>query len=329
MHTLFDTQIKSFFPLSRLTWLRVGGPARVLFQPKDSKSLQTFMQTLDRGTPVFVLGAGSNVIIRDGGFDGVVIRLGTAFRKTFIDTATGSIRVGAAVLGKHIANQAAKAGLDLSFFATIPGTIGGIVAMNAGCFGYSLSDVFVSAQAISRTGQEIHLSRADLLFGYRFAAVPEGCIITEITLQPPRCDSHKIQKQIEQYQNHRTNNQPEKGMRSAGSMFRNPCGHASALSTPQTTAVNNAITMPNKSTTTTAHAWRLIDKAGMRGARYGDAQISSKHANFLLNTGQATAHDLESLGERARAQVFAHVGYWLEWEIQRVGCAEAYTDRLL
>jgi UDP-N-acetylmuramate dehydrogenase len=287
--------------MADLTWLRVGGPADWFFQPADEADLIGFLAELDPSVPVLPVGVGSNLIVRDGGIEGVVIRLGRGFNA--IEVSGDTITAGAAALDARIARQAAVAGLDLAFLATIPGTLGGAVKMNAGCYGRYLADVFVSARGVTRLGETVVLSSQDMGFGYRSSGLPDGLILTETTLRGPLDAPEAIEERIARQIAMRDASQPTKE-RSAGSTFRNPAGYSS------TGQANDTHEMK---------AWKLIEDAGLRGARRGGAMMSDKHANFLVNAGGATAADLEGLGEAVRAAVKAKTGVALEWEVMRVG----------
>ena len=288
-------------PLSGLTWLRVGGPAEYLFQPADPEDLAAFLRDLPRDMPVFPIGVGSNLIVRDGGMRGVVVRLGRGFNHIQIDGAT--VIAGAAALDAHVARRAAEAGVDLGFLATIPGSIGGAVRMNAGCYGSYVADVFVSARAITREGDLVDLTADDLNFRYRQSDLPLGMVLIEARLQGPVGDPGVLAERMAAQIAARDASQPTKD-RSAGSTFRNPAGFSS---TGRDDDIHDL------------KAWRVIDEAGLRGATQGGAQMSPKHPNFLINTGGATAADLEGLGEYVRKKVFQKAAITLEWEIMRVG----------
>lgn len=288
-------------PLAPLTWLRVGGPADWLFQPADLDDLRAFLTELDSEIPVFPIGVGSNLIVRDGGIRAVVIRLGRGFNA--IKASANTVTAGAAALDAHVARKAADARLDLTFLRTIPGTIGGAVRMNAGCYGSYVADHLVSAQAVTRTGESVTLGPDDLCFAYRRSALPDGCVITQATFQGPSGDPAELEARMAAQLAKRGAEQPTK-LRTAGSTFRNPAGYSS---TGRADDVHDL------------KAWKVIDDAGMRGARRGGAQMSPKHPNFLVNTGGATAADLEGLGEDVRKRVFQTSAISLEWEIRRVG----------
>ncbi len=287
--------------LSELTWLRVGGPADAFFQPADRQDLAEFLAVLAPNIPVFPMGVGSNLIVRDGGLRAVVIRLGRGFNDIAIEGTT--VRAGAAALDAHVARRAAAAGVDLTFLRTIPGTIGGAVRMNAGCYGSYLSDVFVSADVILRDGRLVTLEPQDLDFQYRQSTFPAGAVLIQATLRGPKGDPAELEARMAAQLAKRDATQPTQS-RSAGSTFRNPAGFSS---TGRADDVHDL------------KAWRLIEQAGLRGARLGGAQMSEKHANFLINTGGATAADLETLGEQVRKKVYDTTGFRLEWEIMRIG----------
>ena len=287
--------------LRALTWLRVGGPADYLFHPADVEDLCLFMRRLPQGVTVFPMGVGSNLIVRDGGLRAVVIRLGRGFNGIEIDG--DQVTAGAAALDAHVARKAADAGLDLTFLRTIPGSIGGALRMNAGCYGSYTEDHFVSARAVTRAGEVVTLTADDLNFRYRQSDLSPGAVLIEATFAPPKGVAEELHTRMEQQLAKRDESQPTKD-RSAGSTFRNPAGFSS---TGKADDVHDL------------KAWKVIDDAGMRGATLGGAQMSPKHSNFLINTGSATAHDLESLGEEVRKKVYASSGIRLEWEIKRVG----------
>ncbi len=288
-------------PLNDLTWLRVGGPADWLFQPADPDDLATFLAGLDPAIPVFPMGVGSNLIVRDGGLHAVVIRLGRGFNQIEVDR--NRVTAGAAALDAHVARKAADAGVDLTFLRTIPGAIGGAVRMNAGCYGSYTADHFLSAQIVTRTGEVVTLTADDLNFQYRQTDLPEDWVIISATFEGDRASPEDLHARMAAQLKKRDETQPTKD-RSAGSTFRNPAGYSS---TGREDDVHDL------------KAWKVIDDAGMRGATRGGAQMSSKHSNFLVNTGDATAADLEGLGEEVRKKVFQTSGIELHWEIMRVG----------
>jgi len=279
----------------------VGGPAEWFFQPADAQDLSDFLAALDPDVSVFAMGVGSNLIVRDGGMRGVVIRLGRGFNSIEIDG--NRVRAGAAALDAHVARKAAAAGVDLSFLRTIPGAIGGAVAMNAGCYGSYMADVFVEAEVILRDGQRVTLERDALGFAYRHASLPAGSVITSVVMEGAPGDPDALEARMADQLAKRDATQPTKD-RTAGSTFRNPAGFSS---TGRADDVHDL------------KAWAVIDRAGMRGARRGGAQMSEKHSNFLVNTGDASAADLEGLGEEVRKKVFQETGHSLEWEVIRIG----------
>lgn len=288
-------------PLADLTWLRVGGPADVLFQPADLADLCAFLTALDPAVPVFPMGVGSNLIVRDGGLHAVVIRLGRNFNGIEIDG--DRVTAGAAALDAHVARKSAEAGRDLTFLRTIPGSVGGAVRMNAGCYGHYVADVLEEIQIVTRDGMLQTLPAAALNLRYRQSDLAEGAVIVSATFRAPAGDPASLAARMEDQLAKRDASQPTKE-RSAGSTFRNPLGRSSTGAADDTHELK---------------AWKVIDAAGMRGARRGGAQMSEMHSNFLINAGGATAADLEELGEDVRKRVFQHSGITLEWEIMRVG----------
>jgi UDP-N-acetylmuramate dehydrogenase len=277
-------------PLKDLVWFRAGGNAEILFRPADADDLATFLAAKSADTRVSVIGVGSNLLVRDGGIPGVVIRLPGAFGKIAVEGKR--IRAGAAALDAAVARQAAEAGIaGLEFLRGIPGTIGGALRMNAGCYGREIKDIFVEATAIDGRGNRHVLKAADMGFVYRKSQVPEDFIFVEALFEGDAGDAAEIKARMNALVEQRESTQPVKS-RTGGSTFKNPPGHKS---------------------------WQLIDEAGCRGLVRGGAQVSEKHCNFLINTGDATAADIEGLGEEVRARVKAKSGVDLEWEIKRVG----------
>ena len=288
-------------PLADLTWLRVGGPAEWLFQPADAEDLAAFLRDLPAEVPVFPMGVGSNLIVRDGGIRGVVIRLGRGFNGIAVEGTR--VTAGAAALDAHVARRATAAGVDLTFLRTIPGAIGGAVRMNAGCYGRYIADVFAGATAVTRSGEVVRLGPEDLHFRYRQSALPEGWVLTEAVLEGPPGAPEVLEARMAEQLARRDETQPTKD-RTAGSTFRNPAGHSSTGRADDSHELK---------------AWSVIDAAGLRGARRGGAVMNEKHPNFLTNAGGASAADLEELGEEVRKKVFKNSGISLEWEIMRVG----------
>lgn len=277
--------------IARNTWFQVGGAAEWLFKPEDTEDLALFLRSRLGDLPVTIIGVGSNVLVRDGGVPGVVVRLGRGFTKMEV-VQRSTLNVGAACLDIHVARFACDHGIGgLEFLSGVPGTIGGAVVMNAGAYGSDVSQVLVSVEAIDAQGNLHILSKEQLDFGYRRSALPEGWIVTAAMLQGVPGDKAATARRMQEIQQAREDTQPVR-TRTGGSTFKNPPGHK---------------------------AWELIDAAGCRGLQWGGAQVSEKHCNFLINTGTATAADLENLGEEVRERVMAHSGIALEWEIRRIG----------
>lgn len=288
-------------PLGPLTWFRVGGPAQVLFTPADEDDLAYFLKHLPAEIPVHVIGVGSNLIVRDGGIAGVVIRL-SARGFGAIETDGDVLRAGTAALDRRVAEAAAAANIGgLEFYFGIPGSIGGALRMNAGANGDETKDVLMEARGVTRRGEPVVFSNAEMKFVYRGNGVDPTVIFTSALYRGRQSDPQAIRARMAQVQQHRETAQPIRE-KTGGSTFRNPPGHSS---------------------------WKLIDAAGCRGLRVGGAQVSSMHCNFLINTGDASAHDIETLGESVRARVKAHSGIELQWEIKRIGIArkEGATER--
>ena len=276
--------------LSEVTWFRVGGPAEVLFRPADQEDLVAFLGAKPAQVPVTVLGVGSNLLVRDGGVPGVVVRLGRGF--TTIEAEGTQLRAGGVALDTNVALVALDAGLaGLEFLSGIPGTMGGALRMNAGAYGVEIKDVLHSARAVDGNGNVHDLTPGEMGFTYRRCGVPEDWIFTEATLNGRPGDGDDIARRMDEIRSERALTQPVR-IPTGGSTFANPPG---------------------------ARAWELIDGAGCRGLRLGGAMVSEKHCNFLINTGDATAADLEGLGEDVRRRVFENCGVRLEWEIRRVG----------
>lgn len=276
--------------LANVTWFRVGGPAEVLFKPADLEDLRHFIANKPADVPVTMLGVGSNLLVRDGGIPGVVIRLGRAFAE--IRAEGDRIVAGAGALDLNVAMAARDAGLGgLEFLSGIPGTIGGALRMNAGAYGSDISAVLRQATAIDRTGNLHHLDHAAMGFSYRHSAIAEDWIFIGAELAGSPDEAAAIQQRIETIQQNRAESQPIRA-RTGGSTFVNP--------------------MPQR-------AWELVDAAGCRGLRIGGAMVSEKHCNFLINTGHATASDIEALGEEVRRRVRQQSGINLQWEIKRIG----------
>jgi UDP-N-acetylmuramate dehydrogenase len=277
--------------LAELTWFRVGGPAQVLFTPSDEDDLAYFLKALPKELPVYVIGVGSNLIVRDGGMPGVVIRLSPrAFGETIADGDV--VRAGAAALDKRAAETAAAANLaGLEFFFGIPGTIGGALRMNAGANGSETKDVLIDAVGIGRDGAKHRFGNADMKFVYRDSGVDSSLIFTSARFRGVAAAPEAIRARMNEVQTHRETAQPIRE-KTGGSTFKNPPGNS---------------------------AWKLIDAAGCRGLRVGGAQVSEMHCNFLINTGSASGHDIEMLGETVRERVRQNSGIELHWEIKRLG----------
>jgi UDP-N-acetylmuramate dehydrogenase len=276
--------------LKDLVWFRAGGAAEVLYRPADADDLADFLAKRPRETPVTVIGVGSNLLVRDGGIPGVVIRLPAVFGKVDVDGLR--IRAGAAALDSAVARRAADNGIaGLEFLRGVPGTIGGALRMNAGCYGSEIKDVFVEATAIDRQGRRHVLGPAEMGFEYRKANVPDGLIFVEAVFEGVADEPAAVKTRMEELLARREESQPIKS-KTGGSTFKNPPGEK---------------------------AWKLIEDAGCRGLRHGDAMVSDVHCNFLINLGEASAADIEALGEQVRARVKEKSGIELEWEIKRVG----------
>jgi len=278
-------------PLGPFTWFRVGGNADVLFLPADPDDLSEFLSQLPLDIPVCVLGVGSNVIVRDGGIEGVVIRLaGKAFAEIIVDE--DQVIADAGALDSAVAKAAAKAGLaGLEFYAGIPGTIGGALTMNAGCYGRETKDVLASAWGFDRAGEVVAYSLEDFGYTYRHSEVPADIIWMQAVFHGVADDPAAITARMEEITARREASQPIRE-KTGGSTFKNPEGQSS---------------------------WKLVDAAGWRGKPFGGAMVSDQHANFIINTGDATASDIEGLGEAVRADVLAKTGIQLDWEIKRIG----------
>ncbi|WP_299424128.1 UDP-N-acetylmuramate dehydrogenase [Sphingomonas bacterium] len=278
-------------PLAPLVWFKSGGAAEWLFEPADVADLETFLYALDPSVPVMGLGLGSNLIVRDGGVPGVVVRLGKAFAKVErLDDTT--LKCGGGAPGILVTSNARDAGISgLEFLRSIPGTVGGFVRMNGGAYGREVKDVLVEAEVVLRSGERRTLALGDLGYTYRHSELPEGAIVVSATFRGHPAESATVQAEMDRIAAAREASQPLRS-KTGGSTFKNPEGHK---------------------------AWQLVDEAGCRGLRRGDAQVSEKHCNFLLNLGDATSADIEGLGEEVREKVKANSGVTLEWEIQRVG----------
>lgn len=284
-------RLKANAPLGNIMWFRVGGPAQLLFSPADEVDLCYFLENSPPHLPVTLIGLGSNLLVRDGGIPGVVIRLGRGFGGIGVEE-NARLRAGAAVPDVKVARAAAEAGIaGFAFYRGIPGAIGGALRMNGGAHGRETKDILVEARAVDRSGKVHNLSNADMGFSYRHCGAPDDYIFTEALFGGILGDPPAIFAEMNDVAEYREEHQPIKS-RTGGSTFKNPPGHS---------------------------AWQLIDQAGCRGLRIGGAQVSEKHCNFLINEGGATAADLEMLGERVRERVKEATGIELEWEIRRLG----------
>ncbi len=278
-------------PLAPLVWFKSGGAAEWLFEPKDMADLQAFLRDLDPSVPVMALGLGSNMIVRDGGVPGVVVRLGKAFaRVERLDEVT--LRCGGGASGILVSSTARDAGIaGVEFLRSIPGTVGGFVRMNGGAYGGEVKDILVDCDVVLRSGELITLGVAQLGYTYRHSELPDGAIVVSAQFRGHPGEPGAIQAEMDRISASREASQPLRS-KTGGSTFKNPEGHK---------------------------AWQLVDEAGCRGLTIGGAQVSEKHTNFLINTGTATSAEIEALGEEVRRRVRENSGVELEWEIQRVG----------
>ena len=278
-------------PLAPLVWFKSGGSAEYLFEPADVDDLVAFLRQLEPNVPIMGLGLGSNMIVRDGGVPGVVVRLGKPFAKVErLDSTT--LRCGGGASGILVSSAARDAGIGgLEFLRSIPGTVGGFVRMNGGAYGREVKDVLVECNVVLRSGEQMTLDVAELGYSYRHCELPDGSIVVSATFRGKPADPASIQAEMDRIADEREMSQPLRS-KTGGSTFKNPSGHK---------------------------AWQLVDRAGCRGLTIGAAQVSEKHCNFLLNLGSATSAEIEALGEEVRRRVLADSGVQLEWEIQRVG----------
>jgi UDP-N-acetylmuramate dehydrogenase len=282
--------LRTNVPLAPLTWMRVGGPAAVIANPADQADLTEFLRALDWNFPVVPIGVASNLLVRDGGLPAVVIRLSGELARVQVESTT--VIAGAGALDTRVAQEAAKAGLSgLEFMIGIPGTVGGAVRMNAGAFGGETGERVLWVDIVDREGSTHRLSPPELAFGYRHSSLPEGAIVLRAAFACTEAEPASVLQRMEEIKSERGLAQPL-GVATGGSTFKNPPGKK---------------------------AWQLIDRAGCRGLRFGNAVVSDKHCNFLVNTGKATAAELEALGEEVRGRVFVTSGIKLEWEIVRLG----------
>lgn len=278
-------------PLAPLVWFKAGGAAEWLFEPKDAGDLADFLRDLDPAVPMMALGLGSNLIVRDGGVPGVVVRLGKAFAKVAATDVT-TLDCGGGASGILVSSTARDAGIaGLEFLRSIPGTVGGFCRMNGGAYGSEVKDILVDADIMLRSGERVTMDVADMGYSYRHSELPEGAIVVAARFRGRPGEPAAIQAEMDRIAASREASQPLRS-KTGGSTFKNPDGHK---------------------------AWQLVDEAGCRGLTLGGAQVSEKHTNFLINTGDATSADIEALGEEVRSRVRERSGVELQWEIQRVG----------
>ena len=296
----FLGSINYSFPLSKISWLKVGGPVDILFRPKNLDDLSRFLSHVPADLQVMPIGACSNLLVRDGGLPGVAIKLGRNFSE--IEVKDNEVRLGAANLSSKVAVSLSEKGYDLSFLRTIPGTIGGAIAMNAGCYGNYIGDYVQRVEGVNKSGKFIRMNRENLQFKYRSSRLPENFIVTSVIVRPIRTKTGTIEGKMLEMLSKREETQPIKKA-TCGSTFKNPDGKSSLMREEQIEL----------------KAWRLIDKAGLRGKKIGRAMVSNKHPNFLINLGGATAQEIETLGESVRESVYQQCKVKLDWEVIRVG----------
>ena len=292
-------KLKANAPLAPLVWFKSGGPAERLFEPADLDDLTGFLEQLDPATPVMALGLGSNLIVRDGGVPGVVVRLGKPFaRVERLDETT--LRCGGGASGILVSSAARDAGIGgIEFLRSIPGTVGGFVRMNGGAYGSEVKDILLEADVVLRSGEVRTLTLEELGYTYRHSELPDGAIVVSATFRGFPKEPAEVQAEMDRIARAREESQPLRS-RTGGSTFKNP--------------------LPQK-------AWQVVDAAGCRGLTLGGAQVSEKHCNFLLNFGSATSADIENLGEEVRRRVCEHSGVELQWEIQRVGVSADHASQ--
>ena len=297
---LFSGSINYSFPLSKISWLKVGGPVDILFRPKNLDDLSKFLSLIPVEVNVMPIGACSNLLVRDGGLSGVAVKLGGSFSE--IEIKNNEVKLGAGNLSSRVAANLSELGYDLSFLRTIPGTIGGAIAMNAGCYGNYIGDYVRSVEGVDKSGKIIQLSKENLKFSYRCSRLPNGFIITSAILKPKIEKKEAIEAKMKEMVSKREETQPIKKA-TCGSTFKNPDGKSSLM-------LEDSIDFK---------AWSLIDRAGLRGKKMGKAMVSKKHPNFLINLGGATSEEMESLGEFVRKSVYEKFKVSLDWEVIRVG----------
>ncbi len=296
----FLGSINYSFPLSKISWLKVGGPVDILFRPKNLDDLSRFLSLIPVEVNVMPIGACSNLLVRDGGLSGVAVKLGGGFSE--IEIKNNEVRLGAGNFSSKVAVNLSKLGYDLSFLRTIPGTIGGAIAMNAGCYGNYIGDYVRSLEGVNKSGNIIRLSKENLQFKYRCSRLPDDFIVTSAILKPKIENKGAIEAKMKEMVSKREETQPIKKA-TCGSTFKNPDGKSSLM-------LEDSIDFK---------AWSLIDRAGLRGKKMGKAMVSKKHPNFLINLGGATAEEMELLGEYIRKAVYEKFKVSLDWEVKRVG----------
>ena len=296
----FSGSINYSFPLSKISWLKVGGPVDILFRPKNLDDLSRFLSLIPVEVNVMPIGACSNLLVRDGGLSGVAVKLGGSFSE--IEIKNNQVKLGAGNFSSKVAVNLSELGYDLSFLRTIPGTIGGAIAMNAGCYGNYIGDYVRSIEGVDKSGKIIRLSKENLQFKYRCSRLPNDFIVTSAILKPKIEKKGAIEAKMKEMLSKREETQPTKKA-TCGSTFKNPDGKSSLM-------LEEAIELK---------AWSLIDRAGLRGKQMGKAMVSKKHPNFLINLGGATSEEMESLGEYVRKSVYEKFKVSLDWEVIRVG----------
>ena len=297
---LFSGSINYSFPISKISWLKVGGPVDVLFRPRNLDDLIRFLSLVPVKVKVMPIGACSNLLVRDGGLSGIAVKLGGNFSE--IELKDNQVKLGAGNFSSKVAVHLSKLGYDLSFLRTIPGTIGGAIAMNAGCYGKYIGDYVQGIEGVDKSGRVIRVSRKNLQFKYRSSRLPKNFIVTSAIVKPKRDKKDIIEEKMKEMLSKREETQPTKKA-TCGSTFKNPDGKSSLI-------LEDSIELK---------AWSLIDRAGLRGKKIGRAMVSEKHPNFLINLGGATAKEMESLGEYVRKSVYEKYKVSLDWEVIRVG----------
>ncbi len=296
----FLGSINYSFPLSKISWLKVGGPVDILFRPKNLDDLSRFLTLIPVEVNVMPIGACSNLLVRDGGLSGVAVKLGRSFSE--IEIKNNEVKLGAGNFSSKVAVNLSELGYDLSFLRTIPGTIGGAIAMNAGCYGNYIGDYVLSIEGVDKSGKIIRLSKESLQFKYRASRLPNDFIVTSAILKPKTEKKVAIDAKMKAMLSKREKTQPT-NKATCGSTFKNPDGKSSLM-------LEDSIDFK---------AWSLIDRAGLRGKKMGKAMVSKKHPNFLINLGGATSEEMESLGEYIRKSVYEKFKVSLDWEVIRVG----------